>query len=141
MKYVTLRKLSLKSRIGFGRNGDLTVQDLINLAKEYELINMYYGLSNISFLDDVLNKIGIYDDLRIEKPGKNISFYKENYDKIYENLHKNRSEAMNAMNKKICINEKNHSKKMTNRYFSRVNSRNADTKRNHGNLNQINKIR
>lgn len=30
-----------------------------------------YNLSNISFLDDILEEIGITEDWRIEKPGKN----------------------------------------------------------------------
>lgn len=130
MKTITLRKLSLKSIIGFGRYADLVVQDVINLSREDELIRMYYNLEKISFLDEVLSMLGITEKLRIEKPGKSPSFYQKNKKEIYDNLRSNNNEQMCRMSVKMRYwdNKGNLSRKK--KAFSRLETKHRDVLRN-----------
>ena len=75
---VNLRKLTRKSRLGFGYREikDITIQDIMIMNKHKELIKIYFGLGKINFTDDILDELGISEDMRIEKPGKI-----EDYDK------------------------------------------------------------
>ncbi len=75
---VNLRKLTKKSRLGFGYNSikHITTQDILIMNKHKELIKIYFGLGKINFMDDILEELGISEDMRIEKPGKI-----EDYDK------------------------------------------------------------
>lgn len=72
MATTVLRKLSRKSQIKFGEYADLTVQTMFDMGEiqTQRLAWYYYNCSNISFLDDILEELGITDDLRIEKPSK-----------------------------------------------------------------------
>jgi hypothetical protein len=79
-KTMTFRKLSSKSIIGFGAWKDKTVGSMIKAGKVIELIDMYYKLSHISFLDEVLNELKITPEFQIIKPGKD-------HDKGYEFKH------------------------------------------------------
>jgi hypothetical protein len=65
-----LRTLTRKSVIGFGKYQDLTVQNVIDTISVSHLIRMYYNLGKISFTEDVLNEIGVFEEIRINKPGK-----------------------------------------------------------------------
>ena len=75
---VNLRKLTRKSRLGFGYRDikDITIQDIMIMNKHKELIKIYFGLGKINFTDDILDELGISEDMRIQKPGK-ISDYDE----------------------------------------------------------------
>ncbi|MDG1238609.1 MAG: hypothetical protein P8N69_06830 [Flavobacteriales bacterium] len=75
---VNLRKLTRKSRLGFGYRDikHITIQDIMIMNKHKELIKIYFGLGKINFTDDILDELGISEDMRIEKPGKI-----EDYDK------------------------------------------------------------
>ena len=79
---VNLRKLTRKSRLGFGYRDikDITIQDILIMNKHKELIKIYFGLGKINFVDDILDELGISEDMRIPKPGK-IADYEER-DKI-----------------------------------------------------------
>lgn len=66
----TLRKLTKKSRIGFGKHADLTVQQLLDLHEGPYLVWMYYCCAEIDFFPDVLDSIYIKEENRIKKPGK-----------------------------------------------------------------------
>lgn len=66
-----LRTLTEKSTIGFSKLKNYTVDQALSMKKHHYLIDMYYNLGNISFSDDVLLKLNIYPEDRIEKPGKN----------------------------------------------------------------------
>ena len=70
---VNLRKLTKKSRLGFGYNSikHITIQDILIMNKHKDLIKIYYGLGKINFTDDILDELGISQEMRIEKPGKN----------------------------------------------------------------------
>jgi len=69
---VNMRKLTRKSRLGFGYQDikNITIQDILIMNKHKELIKIYFGLDKITFMDDILEEIGIAEDMRIEKPGK-----------------------------------------------------------------------
>ena len=73
---VNLRKLTRKSRLGFGYRDikDITIQDILIMNKHKELIKIYFGLGKINFTDDILDELGISEDMRIEKPGKIIDY-------------------------------------------------------------------
>ncbi|MDA9808781.1 hypothetical protein N9C59_00535 [Flavobacteriales bacterium] len=75
---VNLRKLTRKSRLGFGYRDikHITIQDIMIMNKHKELIKIYFGLGKINFTDDILDELGISEEMRIEKPGKI-----EDYDK------------------------------------------------------------
>ena len=75
---VNLRKLTRKSRLGFGYRDikHITIQDILIMNKHKELIKIYFGLGKINFTDDILEELGISEDMRIEKPGK-IEDYEE----------------------------------------------------------------
>ena len=79
---VNLRKLTRKSRLGFGYRDikHITIQDILIMNKHKELIKIYFGLGKINFTDDILDELGISEDMRIAKPGK-IEDYEER-DKI-----------------------------------------------------------
>jgi len=66
---IRLRTLTEKSIINFGNYNGLTVGMIIDLKKGYYLRWVYYNCSNISFMDNILDKIDVIE--RIEKPGKN----------------------------------------------------------------------
>ena len=73
MDRVVYRKLTKKSRLGYGKYADYTVQDMFCLdwkGREY-LIWSYFNLSNITFMDDILDELEIPEEMRISKPGKN----------------------------------------------------------------------
>ena len=46
------------------------------MNKHKDLIKIYYGLGKINFTDDILDELGISQEMRIEKPGK-IEDYEE----------------------------------------------------------------
>lgn len=68
---VLLRKLTLKSIIGFGKYSDCTVGMVLSLRKTRLLRWYYYNCSNIDFNQEIKDLIGIYSDFEIKKPGVN----------------------------------------------------------------------
>ena len=88
MSNLLLRKMALKSIIGFGDYPLLSVQELINMEKHSVLIQMYYRLGKIDFTDEVKGILKITKDREITKPGKDYMKYYQNIckmiDEIYE---------------------------------------------------------
>ncbi len=78
MSNLLLRRMTMKSKIGFGIYPDLCVQELIQLKKYKELISMYYQLDKIDFDDEVKDFLEIKYERVIPKPGKNYQMYKDN---------------------------------------------------------------
>ena len=74
---VTLRKLTKKSTLKFGTYRNTTVETLIGMNKAMDLVSIYYNLSNITFVDEVLDELGITPEFRIEKPSKAPEKFKE----------------------------------------------------------------
>jgi hypothetical protein len=71
----TLRILTRKSKLGFGKYGDYTVQELLNLRMYLVLISPYYKLTSINYIEDVLIELKITEKYRIEKPSSNKEAY------------------------------------------------------------------
>jgi protein-tyrosine-phosphatase len=44
------------------------------MNKHKELIKIYFGLSKINFMDEILDELGISEDMRIPKPGKIVDY-------------------------------------------------------------------
>lgn len=70
MDRIILRTLTLKSKLGFGTDEDMTVIEAIELGQEAKLIDAYYNFSKINFSSEVLAKLGIAEENWIDKPGK-----------------------------------------------------------------------
>lgn len=72
MDVLRLRTLTRKSahKFGYEDNKDLTVQQLLDLKKHKVIINAYFGLYRINYIDDILDEVGITKDLRLDKPAK-----------------------------------------------------------------------
>ncbi len=73
---ILLRTLARKSLIKFGNYSDLSVQNLLDRGQHKWLREAYFNLSMISFNDEILNEIGITEEHRIPKPGKDREYYK-----------------------------------------------------------------
>ena len=73
---VNLRKLTRKSRLGSGFRDikHITIHDILIMNKHQELIKIYFGLSKINFIDEILDELGISEDMRIPKPGKIVDY-------------------------------------------------------------------
>lgn len=67
------RILTRKSILGFGYSSirDLSVQMIIDSGQKNYLISSYFGLDKIDFQEDILVELGITQEYRISKPGKN----------------------------------------------------------------------
>jgi hypothetical protein len=76
MSSILLRKLTKKSTLNFGKYKDYTVGHLLGMKKQIDLTSIYFKLSTISFTDEVLDELGIPEDYKIVKPGKNEELYK-----------------------------------------------------------------
>lgn len=124
------RTLTRKSILGFGYFDvrDLSVQMMLDLGKHSFLINAYFNLDKIDFIDDVLTELGITNEWRIEKPNKNIELGKKFYeDKISKMTDKERIEYYSV--------RKSESKHRYATQYTRSTSLRADNLRakNHGN--------
>lgn len=73
---ILLRKLTKKSTLNFGKYKDYTVGHLFGMKKEIDLTSIYFKLSTITFIDEILDELGITSEFRIEKPSKNEEMYK-----------------------------------------------------------------
>ena len=71
----TLRILTRKSKLGFGKWKDYTVQELLDLKRHMELISPYYKLTSINYIEDILIELKITPEYRIEKPSSNKEEY------------------------------------------------------------------
>jgi hypothetical protein len=69
MDVVTLRILTEKSVMGFGQFKDMTVRHVIDLRRGQYLRWCYYNMSGISFNEQVLKEIHIFEKEYIKKPG------------------------------------------------------------------------
>lgn len=112
MSNLLLRRLTRKSKIGFGDHKDLCVQELLNLSKYKELIKMYYMLDKIDFDDDVKEELEIRFERVISKPGKNYQMYYDNVYAIVTEIHDmKRTFHKDNPNKWNALNEQKREKK------------------------------
>jgi len=66
---LSLRTLTLKSKLNIGKYGLLTVQDFINLDMQKDLVEMYYKYSKLNYNQEIKDILGITKDNEISKPG------------------------------------------------------------------------
>jgi hypothetical protein len=78
--HILLKKLTEKSVIQAGKNKGLTVGDLLQI-KKIDLIYSYFNYGALTFTDEILDKLTIYPEDRIEKPGKNPEKFKKYADR------------------------------------------------------------
>lgn len=76
MSATILRKLTKKSKLNFGKYKDYTVEHIFGMRKQKDLVSIYFNLSGITFMDDVLDELGITEEFRIDKPSKDNELYK-----------------------------------------------------------------
>ena len=133
-----LRKMTMKSKIGFGSFPDLCVQELINLKKYKELIKMYYSLDKIDFDDEVKDYLEIKFERVIKKPGKNYQMYKDNiFTMVCEINEMNKEFHKDNPNRFAMLHEKMAQKKhkivsnciRNNKEKSKIRNRNRNQKR------------
>jgi t-SNARE complex subunit (syntaxin) len=89
----TLRTMTKKSKMGFGKYKDKTVQEMIDLRRTLDLISAYYKLTSINYQEDILTELKITEQYRIEKPSANKEMY---YKFLNENGYKLRSRGQGA---------------------------------------------
>lgn len=81
---VTLsRKLTEKSKFGFGKYSDLKVREVLNMNHPNYIRWCYFNADKISFIDNILDEVKIPEDYRIEKPGKDPELGKKLEKKIF----------------------------------------------------------
>jgi len=71
----TLRTLTKKSKLGFGRHKDYTVQNLLDRRKHLDLVAAYYKLTSINFMEEILLELKIQEEDRVKKPGVDLIKY------------------------------------------------------------------
>jgi hypothetical protein len=76
MSSILLRKLTKKSTLKFGKYKDCTVETMLGMELNVNLISIYYKLSKITFTDDILDELGITEKFRIKKPSTNEDMYR-----------------------------------------------------------------
>ena len=69
------RILTYRSKLGFGKWSDYSVEQLLKLGKIAVLIPPYYKLSSITYTEEILIELGITEQYRIEKPSINKEMY------------------------------------------------------------------
>jgi len=73
-----LRKLTRKSQLRTTMQYERLVSSmLITKPNRDKLIWCYYHLSNITFMDDILDELGIPKQYRIDKPGKDEAIFQK----------------------------------------------------------------
>lgn len=82
-KSTLCRKLAWKSTLKFGKYSDLTIQEILDAQHTRYLRWIYYNVSGINFMDDILDTIHIKEEDKIEKPGKDPEKGMEVDDKVY----------------------------------------------------------
>ena len=88
MAFKNLRKLTLKSRLSFGKYAEMTVLGILKMGNGIAYLQwIYYNCSMIDFQDEVFNQIFPRPDndcLRIPKPGTDPDFYIKDLQEFHE---------------------------------------------------------
>lgn len=82
MDIVRLRTMAEKSTFDFGRYEGVSVGQVLGLDKSY-IAYVYYHYANISFLPEILEQVGITEDLRLNKPAKDVELMKKYNRRMY----------------------------------------------------------
>lgn len=117
MERVTLRKLTRKSIIGFGKHSDMSVGQLIDFQKTPYLRWVYFNMSNIDFMPEILDEIHVPDEYRIANPGKKPEYADIVYDLNQDGIsalekHKNKLQrnASSRVKGRLAVMNANYSK-------------------------------
>lgn len=80
-----LRTMALKSKFDGGKYSNQTVEIVLKIDPNYIIWN-YYNMEKISFIDDILEQVGIASEFRINKPGIDkamvVKVFNRNIDKM-----------------------------------------------------------
>jgi hypothetical protein len=66
-----LRTLTWKSKLNIGNYANFTIQQIYDLKHTRYLRWIYYNVSAVTFIDEILTAINVNDGYKIDKPGKN----------------------------------------------------------------------
>lgn len=75
MDILRLRVLTKKSIVPQGKHEGCKVGDLLNAKRYNHIAWVYYCCSKISYQDEILEEVGIREDMRIKKPGKDLEMF------------------------------------------------------------------
>lgn len=111
------RVLTLKSKLGFGKYENLSIEDVIKLSKNAYLRWVYFNYANIDFIPEILDTIQIPIEYRLKKPSKNPEFLNivnekavEKYKFVFNETEEAKEKRMKVMNtlkaKKFSIESK-----------------------------------
>ena len=70
-----LRTMTRKSKLGFGKYKDLTIQHILDMRMPQVLTSAYFKLTSINYTEDILQEIGISKEYRIKKPSSDKEMY------------------------------------------------------------------
>ena len=128
MDTVLLRTLTQKSFMKFGKYHDLKVGEVLKADHQRYLRWVYFNSSMISFVDEILDIIGIDKKYRINKPGK--------FPEIHRIINEEKSKKMNFYSKKHFEKIKRIRKQCSDIKFNIVESKSTSKERlriiNHG---------
>lgn len=92
----TLRTLTKKSKLGFGKHKDYTVQQMLDLRLNLQLISAYYKLTSINYNQEILDELKIVGEYVIDKPSSDRDMY---YKFLKENGYKMKDRTRLGPNK------------------------------------------
>ena len=134
---IQLRKLTLRSVLGFGKHHMLTVLEVINLKQHEYLIWIYYNANTIDFNEETKEYLRITLDREIDKPGKKPDSYPQfRGQMLFEIIERDETYAKDNPEKFFLLNQKKAEKKRVimancirqNKEKSRINNRNRNQK-------------
>jgi hypothetical protein len=101
---MSLRKLTRKSTLGFGRHAINTIQKVLDEDPTY-IVWIYYNSSEITFFDDILEEVGLVGRFTIKKPSTNPDkFWDDEGRKVL--VSKKLTEQEKGMNRKMRYHDK-----------------------------------
>jgi hypothetical protein len=128
MDVIRLRTLAEKSILGFGKYADMSVGQILTLKHTRYLRWCYYHCSMISFHVDILDKVSIFEQNYITKPGVDPEMYKVVNDRVMGSIGGLQKHVINKTNR-ARIKEQNKRNYMADqRKFSKGNMQS----KNHG---------
>jgi hypothetical protein len=125
---VLLRKLTEKSTLKFGQYHNVPLYNLLDLNRYTYLRWVYYNSSNITFMENILLRIGILESEFIEKPGKNPDLFENVKVRIRSKMTYKGIKHLEKLTKIGNYNREKESRRIDKLNFSSINLRNT----NHG---------
>lgn len=82
------RIMTFKSKLGSGKYGDYTIQELINLGRQAHILKAYFTITNVDFSIDVLCALKMDTWHQIPKPGSKWEKYNPTLKELYPSQHR-----------------------------------------------------